>query len=280
MTEGIWLLLRAAGLVLSVQTAGAGIFATEFAPGPRARGLVGQWVQGLARAAFAVALVQLLYEPVHLAGAWSGALSPALWRILWSDSATLALVARLLGLLLLTVAPVARWNAWAGAVLIVGSFLLTGHTHAAADAAVLGVLLALHVSLAAFWSGALWPLILVLRSEPEMLAGGCVTRFSRYALWAVPLLALAGLGLAALLLPGIAALGQPYGRTLLFKLGMFLAAFALAAYHRLQLTPALIRREPGASARLGRSIQIEYGLICGVLVLTAILSGCFSPAGD
>jgi len=62
----------------------------------------------------------------------------------------------------------------------------------------------------------------------------------------VPLIALAGAGIAAVLLPDFAALLAPYGLLLSAKLMLFAALMALAALNKLRLAPALGRGEPGA----------------------------------
>ena len=55
------------------------------------------------------------------------------------------------------------------------------------------------------------------------------------------------------------------------------ALLGLAALNKLRLSPALARGEPGALPRFRRSVAAEYVLICAVLVVTAVLTGFFSP---
>src|SRR4029077_14399767 len=97
-------------------------------------------------------------------------------------------------------------------------------------------------------------------------------------LWLVPLIPLAGLGMAAVLLPDFAALLAPYGLLLGAKLMLFAALMGLAALNKLRLSPALARGEPAALPRLRRSLAAEYVLICAVLSVTAALTGFFSPS--
>jgi copper transport protein len=58
---------------------------------------------------------------------------------------------------------------------------------------------------------------------------------------------------------------------LLIKLVLVAGLLGLAALNRLRLTPALVRGDKGAAARLGRSILAETGLVMAILVATATL---------
>ena len=116
--------------------------------------------------------------------------------------------------------------------------------------------------------------------EPRERAAHVLKAFSAAALWLVPLLALAGAGMAALLLPDFSALLAPYGWLLMTKVALFAALMALAALNRLRLVPALARGEPRATQRLRQSVAAEYVLICVVLAVTAALTGLFSPVPD
>jgi copper resistance protein D len=95
----------------------------------------------------------------------------------------------------------------------------------------------------------------------------------------VPLLGLAGVAMACLLLPGIAALGTAYGLLLCTKALLFVALLGLAALNRLRFTPALDRGTPGTVQLLRRSLAAEYGLVVLVLCVTAALTGLVSPTG-
>ncbi len=98
-----------------------------------------------------------------------------------------------------------------------------------------------------------------------------------YAVWLVPLLGLAGIGLAVALLPGAAALRRPYGLLLCLKALLFAALLGLAALNRARLVPALARGQASAHAELKRTLAAESYLITAVLIATAVLSGQFSP---
>jgi putative copper export protein len=155
---------------------------------------------------------------------------------------------------------------------------LTGHTALGAHRLWLAPLLLVHLILVAFWFGSLWPLRQLCALEPREAAARVIEAFSTGALGLVPLIPLAGAGMAVLLLPDFAALLAPYGLLLGAKLLLFAALMGLAALNKLRLAPALARGEPGALPRFRRSVAAEYVLICAVLAVTAVLTGLFSPA--
>jgi putative copper export protein len=282
MIDVIWLLLRAAGLMLTLQGAGAALFEALFAAHlGAAAGSIARLGRQLTLAALGVLLLQLGCEPAHLAGEWSGLVQPDLWRLLLRDSAAYAFLLRAAGLaaIALSIGRAPRAAA-AACLLVAASFLLTGHTRTHAPAAGLGSALAVHLAAVLYWFGSLWPLLQLLKREPRARAIQAVAAFSRLAVVAVPLLALAGVVLALALLPDLRALRLPYGRLLLLKIGLFGVALALAAHNRLRLAPALARGEPRAAAALGRSILVEYLLLGAVLAVTAVMSGAFAPEGD
>jgi len=143
--------------------------------------------------------------------------------------------------------------------------------------------LLLHAAAAAFWLGALWPLRAALAPHPQApdIAASlpALRRFSRLALGAVAALLAAGLALAALRLGAPPALfGTDYGGVLLAKSAGVAALLGLAAWHRQRLTPALAAGQPGAAARLRRSIGAELLVGAGVLGLTAVLARTPPPA--
>lgn len=284
MNEGIWLVLRAASLMLSLEASGIALFTALFASGPPpCRAAITRRGRGLALAGTAFLVLQLAFEPVHLAGEWSGLADVSQWQLLATDSAALALLVRVTALVLLAVALIARSSlplTLAGLLLMVLSYLLTGHTVVPPVRPARSLFLAVHVTAVIFWFGALWPLRQVLRQASAVVAAGIIESFSRVALWLVPLLALAGVLLACLLLPSAAALFTPYGLLLLCKLALFALLLALAAYNRLRLTPALRAGAAGAAPRLAAVILAEYLLIGAVLLATAVMSGHFSPQGD
>ncbi|WP_052401519.1 CopD family protein [Muricoccus aerilatus] len=153
-----------------------------------------------------------------------------------------------------------------GAVLAAIGLALSGH--AAAGGAGMQAMLAAHALAAAYWLGALWPLLAIL-SERGAGALPAVRRFAALAIPAVALLLLGGTVQALGNLPGWGALFDTgYGGLLLAKLAGTAALLALATLNHFRLTPAL----PGCGGRpLARSIRAEAAIGLGVLAATAFL---------
>jgi putative copper export protein len=208
--------------------------------------------------------------------------NPALLNFTLHSRAALALALQLAGLLLLLLAlrrngAGMRHFGVTGAVLIAGSFAATGHTSDSPERWLLGPFLALHLLIVEFWFGALLPLLLVTRHEPAAVAARIVQRFSRLATWTVPLILLAGVLIAARLLPDFGALLQPYGLGLSLKLLAFALLMGLAAVNRWRLAPALEHGGSAAARRLRDSVGTELVLIAAVLMGTATLTTFWSP---
>lgn len=276
MIDLLWLALRGAAFVLLLQAAGTVLYVRTCADALRQ---VPQAPRGASRylllAALAVVLAQLLLEPAHLAGSWQGLTDRQLWVLSAQSPAAASLLLRLLGVLALLAGRGAA--PFMGVILILGSFLLSGHTVARSPHALLSALLAVHVSIAAFWFGALATLDpLAQRLEPRPLAA-VLDAFSRVALPLVLSLPVAGAGLAALLLPGADSLRSPYGGLLCTKAALLVLALACAALNRRRYTPALARGEAAALGPLRRSVRLEYLLLASVLLLSAVLSGVLAP---
>jgi copper resistance protein D len=285
MIDWAWLALRAAGFLLALQAAGTVLFVAAFAARLTVSGGAIRVVGArIALVALVVCVAQYFFEPVHLAGEWAGFIDPALRQVVSASSAGHALLVRAAGLALVALALVLgpRSRAWAlpGVLAVVASFLLTGHTSVHAQHLLLAALLFVHLLLIAFWFGSLAPLRRVAQLEPRQLAAGCIEAFSRAAVWLVPVIPLAGLGLAALLLPDLAALWTPYGRLLCAKVALFGLLMVLAALNRQRFVPSLARGEAGAVARFSRSVALEYALIATTLAVTAAMTGFYSPSGD
>ena len=283
MPDVVSVILRALSFVLLFQAAGVAIFVAIFG-----RRLAGCQVSvrrlGQAAAIAAIVLVAAHYalEAARMAGEMSGMWDPTLQGMAWNSPARTALICRLLGLLLIAVGlreAGARPTILAvgGAVLATGAFTLTGHTSVSVHRAALAGLLMLHLLVVAFWFGALWPLYLASLRETPARASDLVERFTAAATWLVPVILVAGVVMAVLLLPNVSALSEPYGLLLIAKVVGFAVLMGLAAANKWRLGPALVQG-PGQSARwFRRSLAAEYVLIAAVLTITAVMTSFFSP---
>src|SRR5205085_4407501 len=176
------------------QAAGAAPFSAAFAPplAPPAPAIRGTGVRAAA-GALAVLAAQYLIEPVHLAGEWAGIADASLHRLVLSSSTGAALAVRAAGVAGVALGLrydglAARSAAVAGSLAALSSFALTGHTAVDPHRLLLAPLLLVHLILAAFWFGSLWPLRQLCVLEPRAQAARVIEAFSSGALWLVPLI--------------------------------------------------------------------------------------------
>jgi putative copper export protein len=273
--------VRSLAFVAAFQAAGTAFFMAAVGKGlTDATGPIRRL--GLIAAAAGVILVlgHLGLEATRMAGDFSGIWDPDLQRLAWTSKSGVSQMvqaAGLFGILIALWKPRRGGALWAslGGVAAVGAFVLSGHTSAHAERAILAPLLALHVLIVGFWFGSLAPLWLVVRLESRSMAAAVLMRFSRIAGWMVPFILLAGLAMGWILAGSISVLRKPYGELLLAKFIGFGVLMLFAAYNRWKLAPALQHASSGTSLR--RSIVAEYLLIVVVLSVTAVMTTFFSP---
>jgi len=137
-----------------------------------------------------------------------------------------------------------------GAVLAAGALLLVpgaaGHAAQTSPRTLALVLDWLHLASGSLWVGGLVGLLVLWSSLPvaRRTAGlaVCVPRFSNAAFVSVVVLLGSGIGAAVLHLPTLATLWQTgYGKTIIIKASLLLAAMLLAAVNLLRTKPALAR---------------------------------------
>lgn len=162
-----------------------------------------------------------------------------------------------------------------GVLMIGASFTLTGHT---ADAPIwVRVALSLHVVMAMWWIGSLYP----LRSACDVLnipnLKSLMVEFGELAMFLVSLLVVAGIGVAYHLEGSFSNLiDTGHGNILLLKFGTVIAMLLIAALHKLHLAPSLATLESAKS--LKRSITKEMWIGFVILLLTAVMSTVTGPA--
>src|SRR6266481_6109970 len=283
MPDVVSVILRALSFVLLFQAAGVAIFVAVFG-----RRLASSQVSvrrlGQAAAIAAIVLVAAHHalEAARMAGEMSAMWDPTLQGMAWNSPAGTALICRLLGLLLIAVGlqeASVRWIILAigGTVLATGAFALTGHTSVNAHRAALAPLLMLHLLVVAFWFGALWPLSVASLRETPARASDIIERFTAVATWLVPVVFLAGIVMAVLLLPNLQALSEPYGELLIAKVVGFALLMGLAAANKWRLAPALAQGTIQSGQWFRRSVAAEYVLIAAILTITAVMTSLFSP---
>jgi putative copper export protein len=283
MPDVVSVILRALSFALLFQAAGVAIFIAI-----SGRQLAGSRVPvrrvGQAAAVAAIVLVAAHYalEAARMAGEMSGMWDPTLQGMAWHSPARTALICRLLGLALIAVGLKGSsirgtFLAIGGAVLAILAFTLTGHTSVNAHRGVLAGLLLIHLLVVAFWFGALWPLSIVSLRETPARAFDLVERFTAVATWLVPAILVVGLAMAALLLPRLSALSEPYGKLLIAKVVGFALLMGLAAANKWRLGRALAQGSAQSGRWFRRSVTAEYVLISAVLAITAVMTSFFSP---
>ncbi len=147
----------------------------------------------------------------------------------------------------------------AGALLLLGSFGVTGHSAAASPWT--GLLAAAHLVAAAWWLGGLLLLRQACRSLGAEELEALVRRFSRLALFVVGGLVASGAILVFVLVsPTWDAWNTPYARNLALKIALAVGALAIANVNRTRLVPRLSAGQPGAPRSLRRAVTLEIGL--------------------
>ena len=283
-TDVVVLGLRALAVVAIFEAAGAALFLWLFA-----KRLTGSLppIRTLARAATLAALLASVLHyvllPARMAGSFAATFDPSLEPLLAQSSVGTAHVVRAvgLGLLLLSLDEETRLKlagGLLGAILTLGSFALTGHTTLHEWRIVLAPLLLVHVAVAAFWFGALWPLALVASREPIATTGVVVTRFSRIAIRFVPLVLICGAALALFFVRTLSELATGYGALILGKTAAFAVLLVLAALNNRRYGPAIVAGRLGALASFSRVVKAEWAVIAGVLIATALMTELFAPA--
>jgi len=274
--------LRAVSFTLLLNAAGIPIFLTAFGHlMPRSLPDVRKLGWALAISAMVFVAAHQALEAARMAGEMNGVLDPAMQKMALESGAGTAFAARMVGLALVAIglrrrANVARSTSAAllGTLLTIISFTLQGHTTTTPHRAAAAALIVLHLLVVAFWLGALWPLYIAARKEPPANAAGVIDRFSITATWLVPLILLAGIGLAAILLPGLDTFRQPYGQLLLAKVAGFAVLMAMASLNKWSFGPACAA---GNTAAFQRTVIVEFILISAVLTATAMMTMFYSP---
>ena len=258
--------------------AGGVIYKLLAKPAESSRETTRRIVAGSALLGLVAALVTLgLQGALLMGGSAKALLDPATWRAGAGSTFGRTTLCAILGLALIWLGSQRRIHAGSeplrlsGATLVLGSFALSGHVVTGEPRGLTTPSLLLHVVVTALWVGSLLPLYRAL-DTPVGEVGPLMGRFSHLAIWAVPVLILAGLIMAGLQVRRPEALiATEYGRLFLVKMALAMALLGLAAVNRFRLTPALVRGDQGAVSRLGNSILAEIGLVVAIFAVTASL---------
>ena len=174
--------------------------------------------------------------------------------------------------------PRSRVPAVAGAIIAATSFVWVGHIHGLAANTLPCLLLCLHLLCAAFWLGALAPLLMVARDRSESQIAAVASRFGKLALGVVAALLAMGASLLWILIASAAEFwSSQYGRMIMIKLLAVACLLAIAAVNKLYLTPRLLIRNSRAVALFRRSVQAEIFFGALILLTTAAFTTIVGP---
>lgn len=273
--EGLAVIVRAFYYVATIGAAGLAFFAIGFAhrllPDEQARlrrTLLAFVAAGLALSLFALALRVFMLT----AGAsWTDA---AVWEAVMRSRIGDAFWLRSAGLVLL-LALAMPWRvapavAAVGGMLVLASYAAMGHSTIFNPRQELAALVVVHLSVVAFWTGSLLPLLWVAQRTDSTHTAALLHDWSRVVTWAVGLMIASGLLLTWLLTVRLdRILDAWHGWALLWKVTAVVLALALALVNRLRHTPALASNMPGAGARLAASIRWEILVVLLVFYAAA-----------
>jgi putative copper resistance protein D len=209
-------------------------------------------------------------------GDWLIAFDPAMrWMGMETPLGQAASV-RLLGAAIVTAG--FRWKTIPviGAILMIGSYLLEGHTVTSESRIVLALVLFVHLSIAHWWLGALVPLRASLLSLDQPMATRMIDEFGRIAPWLVAILFVAGGAILLVLTNGIVNPTLAYQQGFAIKLLAFSAIILIAAVNKLWWTRLLINEPEKARRGLMASINLELAVGTAILAATAVATS-FPP---
>jgi copper resistance protein D len=238
------------------------------------RGLLRRLIGILVGVAVAASVLRILLLAGSMSGEMSGMFDSAFAGMILRAGEGRASGVRLVGLALILFAlsknPGFRGPAIAGAIAAPTSFAWVGHVHGMASNTAPSLLMCLHLLCAAFWLGALPPLLIIARGAHVPQIAAAAARFGKLALRVVAVLVAAGASLLLMLIGSAAPFwASDYGRMMAIKLLAVAALLSLAAWNKLVLTPRLLRGDARAAVQFRRSVLAEIGVGALILLITA-----------
>ena len=171
-----------------------------------------------------------------------------------------------------------RGAAVVGAIAASTSFAWVGHIHGMTPNTAATLLLCLHLWCAAFWLGALLPLLVIAKGGNAAQTAAAAARFGKLALRVVAVLLAAGVSLLLILIGNAAQFwASDYGRMMAIKLLAVAALLGVAAWNKLLLTPRLLKGDARAAQLFRRSLLAEMGFGALILLTTAAFTTLAGP---
>jgi putative copper export protein len=246
------------------------------------RGLLRRLIGILVGVAAAAGILRILLLAGSMSGEMAGMLDSGFASMILGAGEGRASGMRIVGLALILFALSKsagyRGPAIAGAIVASTSFAWVGHIHGLVPNTAPCLLLCLHLLCAAFWLGALPPLLIVAAGGNVPQVAAAAARFGKLALRVVTLLVAAGASLLVMLIGSAAQFwGSDYGRMMAIKLLAVAALLGLAAWNKLVLTPKLLRGDARALGLFKRSVLAEMAVGTVILLTTAALTTFTGP---
>jgi len=228
---------------------------------------------GMQRMALGAAALGAIASVVILIVRLGGGLDAGVASIVLQSPSGIAAVVLLLGAFL---GVLHLRTMYAGALFVVIASGIAGH--ASANSFTSGMIVALHVAAASWWTGSLLLLLASQRESGITSFANLLVRFSRQARWMIVVLLAAGVwAIYDLIGFSLSSLSSTYGKVLLLKLCLVTALLCVALYNRRTIAPAMKHDMSRASDRLRKTILGELAVISLVIAATAILTTVLSP---
>ncbi|GHA94016.1 hypothetical protein GCM10009069_16420 [Algimonas arctica] len=272
MLDVFAILLKAAFYAGSLTAVGVGVHTAIGMP------IKSLWLRVAAHGLVLALALRLLSLNAEIIGGWGQVMDVSMFSWVWPSVRAQA-VALGLGAVLLVAASVSRPRVLAGlgAIVTAAGFGLAGHTQALEGSSLASFAVAFHVLVAGFW--VLAPVVLWPRSGADVRALAVrLDRFSRLAVWTVPMMVALGLWLSVQISGSIASLFQTaYGRLLLLKLGVASVALGIGAFNKLYVTTKLTVDGAGAIRHLRWALLADVVLFSIAIAAIAAATSVFGP---
>jgi len=246
------------------------------------RGLICRLIGILVGVAAVAGILRILLLAGSMSGEFAGMFDRTFASMILGAGEGRATGLRTAGLALMLLAfstnPVLSRSAILGAIAASTSFAWVGHIHGLVPNTAATLLLSLHLLCAAFWLGALPPLLIIAAGGNVSQVAAAAARFGKLALRVVALLLAAGASLLLMLIGHAAQFwASDYGRMMAIKLLAVAALLGAAAWNKLHLTPRLLRGDARAAQMFRRSVLAEMGVGALILLTTAALTTLTGP---
>jgi copper resistance protein D len=225
---------------------------------------------------------RILLSSASMSGELAGMFDGDFVRMILGAGEGRAFGARMTGLVLAALIfsgkPSLRMLAQMGAAIASVSFAFVGHIHALLPSPVPTLLLCIHLLCAAFWLGALAPLLIAARDGTHSQIAALASRFGNLAIGVVILLLSAGASLLWTLIDDAGKFwSSDYGKMIAIKLLLVAGLLALAAVNKLHLTPKLLNGHPKAAGQFKRTLRAEMVFGTLILLITAAFTTAVGP---